>query len=228
MLLFFYKIFMKKILLLFCLFICNNTKAQLVLEGILTTGMNMTIKRQDFHPESPLNFFTLTEDFAGINGGGNIGLRLFLMNKTCSIGGNLGYLFRYHEAGSTFLGGSRRISSRHPEHFIVLPLDLGYHFKSGLGIHAGVESSWLITPRQSNESLFIQNAALISPLVGCSYSYKRFRVDLLYKHTVNPLFISKTPVQLPNSAEIHVDKIYYRHHDIELRLVYRILQLEDI
>lgn len=71
---------MKKTLLLFCLFICSNTKAQLVLEGILTTGMNMTIQRQDFHPESPLHSFTFAEDFAGINVGGNVGLRLFFNN----------------------------------------------------------------------------------------------------------------------------------------------------
>ncbi len=200
----------------------------MVLEGILATGMNMTIQRQDFHPESSLHFFTLTEDFAGINAGGNVGLRLFLLDKTWSVGGSLGYLFRYHEAGSSFLGGSRRISSQHPEHFVVLPIDLGYHFKSGFGVHAGVESSWLITPRQSNESLFIQKAALISPLIGCSYAYKRFRVDLLYKHTVNPLFISKIATRLPNSPEIHVDKIYYRHHDIELRLVYRIVAFDNL
>ena len=200
-------------------------KAQLTLESFLTTGVNMTISQKKFHPESSLWNFTLAKDFAGINIGSNFGVRLFLLKKQCSVGGSIGYLFRYHESGNGRAATTIK-NTKHPEHFITIPLDIAYHLKFGLGFHLGVEGSWFITPYQSNQYLEIRKAIIISPLIGISYSYKKFRFDFLYKHSVNDLFISKIPNYIPSVGDIHIDTILYRHHDIELRIAIKIYEFK--
>jgi hypothetical protein len=211
----------------FILISSNYIKAQLTLESSLSTGINMTIAQKEIHPESSLWNFTLAKDFAGINVGANLGVRLFLLKKQCSIGGSIGYLFRYHEAGNGRINTTIK-NTKHPEHFVTIPLDIGYHLKSGLGFHLGLEGSWIITPYQSNQYLQIRKTVIISPFVGLSYTYKRFRFDLFYKHSINNLFVSKYPNYISASVGIHIDKILYRHHDIELRVVFRIFEFKKI
>jgi hypothetical protein len=212
------------VLLLFAI----NVKAQLTLEAFVTTGTNMLSTQKDYHPDSEYWSYTPYKELNGINIGANLGVRLFVFDKKWSIGASLGYLFRYHKAKSPFgnlqIKGWEDIDRKHD--FLVLPLDFAYHFKFGLGIHLGVEGSWLFNPAKSNSFVDITKTIVVSPLVGVSYSYKRFRFDLFYKHSINTLFVTKYPIRI-NGVD-YIDKMLYRYHDIELRIAFRIFEFKKI
>ena len=218
---------MKKISLIGCILFlfALSSKAQLTLEAFAITGTNMLTSQKDYHPDSPLWTFSTYKQLNGINAGGNLGARLFIFNKKWSIGLSLGYLFRYHVSQSP-ISASR--NNEHKHDFLVLPADFAYHFKCGLGIHLGLEASWFINPAKSHMYLDIRKDGIISPLAGISYTYKRFRFDLLYKHSIQNLFVAKYPVRINGVPGVHIDKILHRYHDIELRVAFRIFQFKKI
>jgi hypothetical protein len=204
-----------------------TVQAQLTLETSLNTGMNMTIKERYFHPESPLEGIGNRDHFNGVNAGANIGARFFIFDKQWSFGTSVGYLFRYHETGSKFIGSSSFFNEPLTDHFITIPLDIGYHFKFGLGFHAGVEASWYLGGKiGGNYAWAATREVLITPLVGISYTYKRCRFDLLYKHSLDPVYTATYYSRI--AGQVNIDTITYRYHDLELRVVFRLHEFGEI
>lgn len=210
---------------LLCLLSYHESQAQLTLETSLNTGVNAMYQIRDFHPESLYWSFELPNQYVGFNIGGTLGTRLYLLDKKWSIGLGVGYLYRYHESGFDPLPPDRE-NIKHKQDFLTIPLDIGYHFKSGWGLHGGVEASWYISPYHSNPFVDVNKGIIISPFVGLSYSYKRFRFELLYKHSLHSIIDYKYPLRIDGVS--YTDYVRTRYQDLELRVVFRLYEFGEI
>jgi hypothetical protein len=211
------------IIALLCIAIYSKVQAQLTLETSINGGMNAMYQIKDFHEKSPHWEFTPPNQYIGFNIGGTFGTRLYLLDKKWSIGLGVGYLYRYHESG--FIYKSER-NVKHKQDFLTIPLDIGYHFQSGWGLHGGVEASWYISPYHSNPFVDVNKGLIISPFVGVSYTYKRFRFELLYKHSLHSIIDYKYPLRIDGVS--YTDYRRTRYQDLELRVVFRLYEFGEI
>jgi len=197
----------------------TSSYSQLSLEAIGTTGMNMGIASIKQDENSIFGNVRLASNFPGINAGGGVGARLYLFNKKVSIGTSINYLFRYHESNFKYLVGQTP-NQQWKDHFLTFPIDFNYTLKNKVGFHLGLEMSWYLDKFPPNSWVKANKNAIFTPYTGISYTHKRVRIELLYKHSLQPFTWT---IYAYSGGQ---DYVYTRYHDIELRVAVRIYEFK--
>ncbi len=217
---------MKILFLIISIISATTSVAQLTLEGIVGGGMNMTIQRSvDTYSEYGIS----TQKYlAGSKVNAGIGARLYLLDKTWSIGTSFNYEYRYTESVSDYTVATNSPNYTYNAHLLNFPVDISYIFKSGIGLHLGAEINHFMTPRRGNVVWTPQQEVMVGAMAGASYSVGRLRIELLYKHFFN--YYSKITIQYkpPSARETQYHTAYYRFHDIQLRVAYRFYDFKNL
>ncbi len=216
---------MKKILIILVviLFAEANITAQLSLEAIVGGGRNMTLIDNAFLPKSPYYSIDAYDHSPGYNIEGGLGVRLFLLERSWSLGLAFAYQRKQHSYGR-----SPFEKNFPPFHCFLMPLDLNYNLKNGIGFHLGAELMLQSVNKNGYSLGVIQKNPIINLLGGVSYTFKRFRLELLYKHGLINYTRYDFLSQVPNQAGILTQSIYLRYHDIELRLAVRLYEWKNL
>jgi hypothetical protein len=192
---------------------------QLHFEVVTSTTLNMTLK-DSYSTTDNAPIVSTPTHFAG--GGFNFGLALrYNFLKRFAISGGVEYQYKGHEAN--FLQEPKKpTNSKHTFHLLVVPFDLSYTFKNGLGLHVGAELVKLLYPSSRSISLEYQDKSIVAALMGISYTYKRIRFELLYKHHLAHYMRFSIPYTTGWLTQTSgVLSHYNRFHDIQLRIAVR-------
>ncbi len=216
---------MKKILIILVviLFAEANITAQLSLEAIVGGGINMTIEDNAFIPKSPYYTIEAYDHSPGYNIEGGLGARLFLLDRNWSLGLSLSYQMKQHNRGTYPFEDIFPLT-----HYFLMPLDLNYNLKNGIGFHLGAELMLSFIKKEEFLLGELQKKPIVNLLGGFSYTFKRFRFELFYKHGLNYYTKYSYSSFVPNQAGILTQSIYLRYHDIELRLAVRLYEWKNL
>lgn len=199
-----------------------TTKSQIFFEGLLNTGLNMSIKSEYISSEG--RRIVTDYHFPGINTGLGFGARLKFY-KNWSLGLGIKYEFKYHESKILDIPQNRP-NAQYPIHFITVPLDLNYTFKNNIGLHLGIELRKLLAPNVSNPVFHYQEQIITIGILGISYTIGRFRLELLYKHSFD-YYIKQTTQYYPVSpATLQENITLNRFHDIQLGIAVRLFSID--
>ncbi len=216
---------MKKILIILVviLFAEANITAQLSLEAIVGGGINMTIEDNAFLEKSPYYSTSAYDHSPGYNIEGGLGIRLFLLERSWSLGLSLSYQMKQHNRG---IYPFEDIFP--PFHCFLMPLDLNYNLKNGIGFHLGGELLLQFLEEEVFRLGEVQKNPIIGLLGGVSYTFKRFRLELLYKHSLMYYTQYRFSYVIPHQTGVQTKNIYLRYHDIELRLAVRLYEWKNL
>ena len=195
--------------------------AQLSLEALIGTGLNMSIHRQ-YVSREPGPLLASETQFAG--GGLDIGIGGRLgFNEHLSFGLGIEYQYKGHEGNYIKKAYKNPENSKYWFHILVIPIDAQYTLKNDIGFHLGVELGNMLGPWFNNGFLFYQNKVMVGALTGISYTKGRFRFELFYKHYFNHYM--KQTIHLGSSSGPVEFSDYNRYHDLQLRVAIRLFSV---
>jgi hypothetical protein len=213
---------MKIIFLLLVFIIPIISIGQLDFEAIVGTSLNMSLK-QEFRsiPNGPI--MTTPTHFPG--GGFDVGLGLrFRISKNFAISGAVEYQYKGYEANFT-REPKKPNNYKYSYHILVFPFDVCYTFKNNIGLHLGVELASILAPRQQYRFHGYQEKALVAGTFGLSYTKKRFRFELFYKHYFTHYFRMTMYFNIGQNLPL-VEVSHYTHfHDIQFRVCVRLFSM---
>ena len=168
----------------------------------------------------------LSTDHHFVGGGFEVGMGLrYRFSKWFAISSAVEYQYKGHEANS-WLAPRRPTNDKYTYHLLVVPFDISYTFKHKLGIHLGAELIKMLAPSYEDKVFAYQTKPWVAALVGVSYTYKRFRFELFYKHHLAYYTRTTIPFYIGTNEPDIIVSHYTHWHDIQLRIAVRLFTIK--